>query len=181
MIDVLFVGDSLFANFEELQKIMNSKNMAVGGNKTVETAALMRDIRLCFPKKLIMMIGINDFLCNKKYWTNSFSIPFEKTYDALLELIKSNLPETEVILVSILPICANGGIEERFVVDWNKEIDIINKFIEKKSLVYQMEYLDAASSMKDNTNALVKEYTIEGIHLTQQGYSKLFEVIQKVL
>ena len=49
------------------------------------------------------MIGINDFLCNIRFFEHGYTIPFHKTYDALIDLITVNLPKTKLYLVSMLP------------------------------------------------------------------------------
>lgn len=168
---VVFMGDSITAGFKLLNQYPNVKNMGIGGYKSTELIPLVKELRLEQPDVLFLMIGINDFLCNKRYWPHGYTIPFDKTYDVLLDLITTNLPRTKVYLSSILPM--NGRPEGMLVVEnivkFNQEIDVINQFIHQKSKAYKCQYLDLNTLFKEN-GLLKQSFTIDGIHLSEEGY-----------
>ena len=128
---VVFMGDSITAQFKSLAQFPNVKNMGIGGYKSTELIPLVKELRLEQPDVLFLMVGINDFLCNKRYWPHGYTIPFDKTYDALVDLITTNLPRTKVYLSSILPMRgrAEGMLVEENIIGFNREIDVINQFI----------------------------------------------------
>src|SRR5690554_2126314 len=101
---VVFMGDSITAGFKKLNDYKHIINIGVGGYKTTECIPLVKELRILNPNILILMIGINDYLYNIPLYDHAFSIPFHKTYDTLLDLIRVNLPKTKIYLVSILPL-----------------------------------------------------------------------------
>lgn len=168
---IVFMGDSITAGFKQLNQYPNVINMGVGGYKTTELIPLVKELRLHQPEVVFLMIGINDFLCNLRYFPHGYTIPFHKTYDALVEMISVNLPRTKVYLTSILPMNGRpeGLLVKENVKTYNKEIEIINKFIKDKSKTYKATYLDLYNVvLKDGL--LNEDYTIDGIHLSEKGY-----------
>lgn len=178
---VVFMGDSITAGFKLLNQFPNVKNMGIGGYKSTELIPLVKELRLEQPEVLFLMIGINDFLCNKRYWPHGYTIPFHKTYDTLLDLITINLPRTKVYLSSILPMNGrpDGLLVKENVFLYNQEIDIINQFIKEKSKSYKATYLDLNSVFKEN-GLLKDDYTIDGIHLNEQGYQVYLEQLKTI-
>ncbi len=124
------------------------------------------------------LIGINDFLCNKRTWEHGYTIPFHKTYDVILDMIRINLPRTKLYVLSILPINVFGQISEATSVAYNQEIDVINRFILEKSKSYQATFLDISQGFKVN-QVLNPLWTKDGIHLNDLGYEHYEAVISK--
>lgn len=178
---VVFMGDSITAGFELLSQYKHIKNMGVGGYKSTELIPMVKELRLEQPDVLFLMIGINDFLCNKRYWPNGYTIPFHKTYDTLLELISINLPRTSVYLTSILPMNSRteGMLNNENVLLFNKEIDMINLFIKEKAKAYKASYLDLNSLFKKD-GLLNEAYTKDGIHLSPLGYQVYLDYLKTI-
>lgn len=176
---VIFMGDSITANFKELNDYPNIENMGVGGYKSTELIPLVKELRVKQPDVVFLMVGINDFLCNKRLWINGYTIPFEKTYDVLLDLISTNLPRAKLYLLSILPM--NQGHSDLLSLDnvlaFNKEIDQINLFIKAKMKAYEATYLDLNIVFKMN-GLLNEAYTIDGIHLSPLGYKRYLDFLK---
>jgi lysophospholipase L1-like esterase len=178
---VVFMGDSITAGFKQLNAFPNIKNMGVGGYKSTELIPLVKELRLEQPEVLFLMIGINDFLCNKRFWPHGYTIPFEKTYDTLLDLITTNLPRTKIYLSSILPMRgrSEGLLVERNVKVYNQEIDIINQFIHQKSKAYKCHFLNLNAVFKQD-GLLNETYTIDGIHLSEIGYEVYLNCLKNI-
>ena len=181
MTQVVFMGDSITAGFKLLNQFPHVKNMGIGGFKSTELIPMVKELRLEQPEVLFLMIGINDFLCNKRYWPHGYTIPFHKTYDTLLDLITINLPRTKVYLSSILPMNGrqDGLLVKENVFLFNQEIDIINQFIKEKSKSYKATYLDLNAIFKEN-GLLKDDYTIDGIHLSEQGYQVYLNYLKAI-
>lgn len=178
---VVFMGDSITAQFKSLAQFPNVKNMGIGGYKSTELIPLVKELRLEQPDVLFLMVGINDFLCNKRYWPHGYTIPFDKTYDALVDLITTNLPRTKVYLSSILPMRgrAEGMLVEENIIGFNREIDVINQFIHQKAKAYKHTYLDLNTLFKKD-GLLNEAYSQDGIHLSEKGYEVYLETLKKI-
>lgn len=178
---VVFMGDSITAGFKLLSQFPNVKNMGIGGYKSTELIPLVKELRLEQPDVLFLMIGINDFLCNKRFWPHGYTIPFDKTYDVLLDLITTNLPRTKVYLTSILPMSgrSEGLLIESNVLGFNQEIDVINQFIHQKAKAYKHTYLDLNRIFKKD-GLLNQTYTLDGIHLSEQGYEVYLNTLKTI-
>ena len=178
---VVFMGDSITAGFKQLNEFSHVKNMGIGGYKSTELIPLVKELRWEQPEVLFLMIGINDFLCNKRYWPHGYTIPFDKTYDVLLDLITTNLPRTKIYLSSILPMSgrSEGLLAEENVYRFNQEIDVINQFIFQKSKAYKCTYLDLNSIFKHD-GLMHKTYTIDGIHLSETGYTVYLNYLKTI-
>ncbi|WP_025724525.1 SGNH/GDSL hydrolase family protein [Acholeplasma granularum] len=177
---IVFMGDSITAGFKLLSNYENIINMGVGGNKTTETIPLVKNLRLHQPDIVVLMIGINDFLCNVRYFDHGYTIPFYKTYDALIDLISVNLPRTNLYLVSMLPMNSRseGQLTKENVLEYNKDIYFINKFIKHQAKAYKATYLDLYSKFIVD-GYLNPHYTIDGIHLSELGYETYLEFLKE--
>lgn len=178
---VVFMGDSITAGFDLLNQYKHITNMGVGGNKTTESIPLIKAVRLEQPDVLFLMIGINDFLCNKRFWPHGYTIPFHKTYDVLLDLIAINLPRTKLHLISILPIGNRneGLLNNENTKSFNIELDIINQFIKEKAKILKANYIDLNSLFKKD-GLMIKDYTSDGIHLNALGYETFLNHLKSI-
>lgn len=175
---VVFMGDSITAGFKKLSNYEHIINMGVGGYKTTELIPMVKELRLHQPEVVVLLIGINDFLCNKRFYEHGYTIPFHKTYDVLLDLINTNLPRTKLYLVSMLPLYfkSEGMMNKENVLSYNQEIAQINEFIKNKSKAYKANYLDVYSQFIVD-GYLNNAYTIDGIHLNDKGYEQYYEFL----
>lgn len=174
---IVFYGDSITEGFELLKQNSNVINMGVSGDKTINLVARITDVIKESPDRIIIMIGTNDYLVKKKLWQDYVSINFRALYSALLTLIKDNLPNAEVVLLSILPISEKDVDLEQY----NKEIDEYNNIIKELSIAYNCTYKYISSSFKTERNEMKKEYTLDGVHLSSKGYSLFYNLIEDLL
>lgn len=177
---VVFIGDSITANFKHLSNYAHIVNMGVGGYKTTELLHSVKELRLHQPDIIVLMIGINDFMCNKRFYEHGYTIPFHKTYDALVDMICTNLPKAKLYLVSILPLNTKpeGLMNNENVLKYNVEISIINDFIKQKAKTYKATYLNLYKHFIED-GYLVKSYTLDGIHLNDLGYDHYLKFLKE--
>lgn len=177
---VVFMGDSITAGFKRLADYENIINMGVGGYKTTELIPLVKELRLHQPEVVVLLIGINDFLCNKRFYEHGYTIPFHKTYDVLLEMISTNLPKAKLYLISILPLTTKetGMLNAENVQNYNQEINHLNDFIKNKSKAYKATYLNLYSEFL-NEGYLDRTLTLDGIHLNEKGYDKFLTFLKE--
>ena len=80
----------------------------------------------------------------------------------------------EIYVQSVLPV---NDQMSKFGVH-NDEIARMNEGIRQLAEQYGMTYIDVYPSMLDGEGHLMKDYTIDGVHLTWQGYVTWQEVLQ---
>jgi lysophospholipase L1-like esterase len=168
---IVFVGDSLTDGYK-LDKHYADLDLAVynrgiGGDTTFGVLGRMGvsiyDIK---PSKVVLLIGGNDVNGGVEP-----DIIIENSLKIVSE-IKENLPETEIYFVSMIP--QNNDI--KIYGDFSAEVHVakimeINAEIEKAlKNEKNVTYIDLFSLLKDENNLLVKEYSTDGLHLTENGY-----------
>lgn len=175
---VVFLGDSLTNWFTKLDRFKNVINMGVAGDKTIEIIGRLNAVTLEQPDQLFLMVGINDFTTNKGKWGDNLRIPFLESYHLLLHILKISLPKTQFIVQAMLPlgVCGLATIDE--VESFNKEISNLNKEIEKLAKKFNMKFIDFSNKFKDENKRLKQEYTIDGVHLSDDGYEIFYNEIK---
>lgn len=165
---IVFIGDSitdlyhLDDYYQDLS--LRTYNRGIGGDVT---GMLLKRIQVSLydlePTKVVLMIGINDI--NGGVSTDTIL----ENYDNILKGIKTKLPSAKVYTMSILPI--NSDLPS--YVDVNKSTErilTINEEIKTMTTNYSYKYMDLFSLVKDDKNHLKKEYSLDGIHLSEQGF-----------
>ena len=165
---IVFIGDSitdLYHLDDYYQDLpLRTYNRGIGGDVT---GMLLKRIKVSLydlePTKVVLMIGINDINGGVSRDT------ILDNYNNILKGIKTTLPSTKVYTMSILPI--NSDLPA--YVDVNKSTEsiiAINEEIKEMANNYSYQYMDLFSLVKDDSNHLKKEYSLDGIHLSEQGF-----------
>lgn len=171
---ILFLGDSLTDQGEwvELLENANIVNRGISGDTTRRILNRLDAVVETKPKQIFLMIGINDFVNEKK----SIKEVLDK-YKIILEELKTKIPQTEVFLQSVLPVNNNLTI---FFQDNQKVIKFNSKLQElAKELGYQ--YIDIFSNLVDSENQLDASYTTDGLHLNGKAYLIWKQAVEKYI
>ena len=165
-VDVAFIGDSLTDGYDLKMYYPEMKviNRGIGGDTTHGVLArLDASIIEPAPRVVVMMIG-----------TNNLGDMFTD-YDEILIKLKSELPDTMVVILSIPP--ASGEYVER-----NGQIAINNVKIKSLAEKYDYAYVDVFTPLFDfERNELSAEYTTDGLHFTPLGYEVITAEVKPVL
>ena len=165
-VDVSFIGDSLTEGYDVETfypdyKVVNrgiSGDTTFGVEKRLDCSAY--DVK---PKVISMLIGANNFET------------MMQNYEKIVQGFRENLPQTKVILCSLTSMTG----------DWAKNNEIArqnNVEIQKIATKYGYVYADLYNALLDpNTNELKKEYSVDGGHLTSDGYKVVTSVITPIL
>ncbi|ERJ12342.1 SGNH/GDSL hydrolase family protein [Haloplasma contractile] len=173
----VFIGDSLIEQFKELNKLKYSYNQGVGGDRTLDVIARLDDLYKINPERVFLLIGINDILLNHSNHGRNPKIDIERTYKSIVKNLTLNLNDnTEIFILSILPVCEGYFIANTIVDELNDTIDHMNQYIKMLSTENEMIYVDLNADLKKE-NRLDKVYSIDGIHLSKVGYKKIFKKI----
>ncbi len=178
---IVFLGDSITANFKLLDNYHQIINLGIGGDKTTEILSRIKDVYPYKPHKLFLLIGINDFLVNKKVWEYPSEINIIKNIETIIKQLIDNLPNTFIYSLSILPIGINQFIKNSLLLSYNEEINLLNEDIKKISHQYDVTYININEYFKNSSGLLNDIYSLDGIHLTEEGYNLFIKLIKKYI
>ena len=164
--DVAFLGDSItdwYDIVENYYKEYKTANRGIAGDTT---NGLLDRLDFCAyalkPKIVYMMIGINNI-----------DTMFDK-YEDLLKGIKTNLPDSKVILASLTPVSWEGG---------NQKVITANKKIKEYANSYSFTYVDLYSHMviPDNYELIDDTCFGDGLHPNPKGYEIMTSLIKPII
>ena len=180
--NIVFVGDSLFEgyNVEESFKDRHVVNSGISGNKTTDILDDMeKRIYRYNPSTVFLLIGTNDFIDDELTKEDTVL-----NIGKIIDEIKENRPYTEINVISLLPV--NKTDNEKISVSMianrnNKEIKEINSGVKVLCDEKKVIYIDMYNLLTDENGNLKIDYTIEGLHLTKEGYSVITNELMKYL
>lgn len=181
---VVFAGSSLMEMFpiEKLLKEHNDPpviyNRGIGGFITDE---LMQVLDVCVtdlsPSKVFINIGTNDLS-----WE---SIPISQMiahYDEILTTIEEKVPGVKIYLMAYYPVnyeAATEQMKECLKIRTNEKIALANEEVKKLAARHNQSYIDVNRNLKDEQGRLKAEYTIEGMHIKEEGYRVIYEDVMR--
>lgn len=117
------------------------------------------------PRNIVILIGTNDL---------GHGIPADFTVlnvENSIKLIKSGSPETNIVLLSALPVNKNVGILNRMVGRrTNEALSELNRSYKELCEKYAVTFLDITERLKDEKGRFDKKYTYDGLHPNIRGY-----------
>ena len=179
---IVFTGSSLMEMFP-INKLLSEHgddtiiyNRGVGGFISDELLAV---IDVCAvdlqPRKVFINIGTNDLS-----WS---SIPISaliENYDKIITAIESGVPDVEIYLMAYYPVnfeAASKEMKECLKIRTNEKITAANAEVEKLAQRHGQRYIDINHNLKDEQGRLKAEFTIEGLHINEQGYRAIYDDI----
>lgn len=175
--NIVFLGDSI-TDFYDLDKYYpdnNVVNSGVNGNVSEDILSDMYNrVYRYNPSKIFLLIGTNQ-------------IPIGDSDDDIVEDIKKiitethdNRPITKIYVESIYPV--NSSLNKKTVKDReNDRISELNKKIEEmvKDIDY-VEYINVYDKLVDG-EVLNEEYSDDGLHLNDNGYEVVTDILKKYI
>jgi len=175
---IVFLGDSItdFFRVNEFFPGVYVKNRGISGDTTDGVLnRLAESVYELSPSKIFLMIGTND-LGNKK------SVEYiSGNIRKIISEIKRNCPQTKIYLESVYPVSLLKDKKiKKFIVRKRNNRDISRLNDKLKNMADEMEitYIDVYSHLVDGSGNIKTEYTVEGLHLTIQGYSVVADVLR---
>ena len=171
---IVFLGDSITAleNWNALFGISCIVNAGISGNTTDDVLTRLDSVIISKPRKLFLMIGINDLLRNKDV---AYVL---SNYEIILNKIKAQSPVTIVYVQSALPI--NNDILKNKNTD-SQEIIEFNSKLKNIAADRNLTYIDLYPSFCSSDNKLYRIYSKDGLHPGFLGYSTWKDLIDKYL
>ena len=168
---IVFVGDSItdLYHLDDYYSDLSlaTYNRGIGGDVTWGVLnRIQGSVVDLHPTKVVLMIGINDL--------NGGRSPesIVSNYNAILDILKSDLPTTEVYCMSIIPM--NSVINWALPCDVNvrnEQIRNINSDLMTIVNDHGYEYIDLYSQVEDENHSLQSNLTDDGIHLNNNGFA----------
>lgn len=179
---VVFFGDSITEMYDLEKHFPHIKpiyNCGIGGATSNELLWMVDEAVIKYqPKVVVMMIGINDLGNTTMLSPKDIAVNVKN----IIDLIRGNCPDTQIILMSTLP-CIES------LRDYHQVPGIrCNDLVEMIYHQYQEMILDSQTTLlwtfqdfvDENKEALVKFYQ-DGLHLNEEGYKHLTKILMPVL
>lgn len=181
---IVFTGSSLMEMFP-INKLLREHNdstiiynRGIGGFISDELLAV---IDVCVidlaPKKVFINIGTNDLS-----WS---TIPIEQlmnNYDKILSAIENAVHGVKIYLMAYYPVnyeAAEESMKECLKIRTNEKINAANAEVRRLAEKHGQRYIDINRNLKDECGRLKAEYTIEGMHINEDGYRAIYDDIMK--
>ncbi|MBQ1210484.1 MAG: hypothetical protein IIX68_01595 [Clostridia bacterium] len=166
-VEVAFLGDSLTDGYDLTKYYPQyvTANRGIGGDTTFDLEArLAVSVYELKPQVAVMLIGAN----------NPYTMM--ENYEAILSGLKTNLPNTQVVLLSMT---AMGG---EIWGPKNPQAMQNNIIIQSLAKKYDFTYVDLFTPLYDlSAGEVYAGYTVDGGHFTHEGYLAVTAQITPVL
>ncbi|HWB09059.1 MAG TPA: platelet-activating factor acetylhydrolase IB subunit [Pirellulales bacterium] len=175
-VSLLFIGDSITEGWgtdtgqEVWEKFYGSRkamNAGIGGDRTQHVLWRLDNgnVENIKPKLAVVMIGTNN---------SGSDTPDDIAagITAIVEKLRSKLPETKILLLGIFPRGENDDDEKR------KVNVAVNKIIQSLDDGKAVFYLDLSDKFLNQDGTLEREIMPDLLHLSQQGYEIWAESIE---
>lgn len=169
---IVFVGDSLIQRcpWNEILNRDDVLNRGIGGETIANVRGRLNEIARHQPRQIFLMIGINDLLEGRS------GADVGRDLALLKNEIRKRLPQTQIVLQSLLPINAEGTAAvapdeaQRQQKQINASIVALNNALRKWDDGRQIRFVDVHSRLLDQSGELSASYTSDGLHLNGRGY-----------
>lgn len=177
-VDLLFIGDSITQGWEGAGKEAwkerfaprKAVNLGIGGDRTEHVLWRLENgnIKGIKPKLAVIMIGTNNSGSNT-------SEEIAAGVTAIVEKLKTDLPETKILLLAIFPRGENPENKQR------KVNEGANAIFAKLADGEHVEYLDIGPKFLDAQGNLSKDIMPDLLHLNPQSYQIWADAIEPQL
>ncbi len=181
---ILFAGSSLMFHFP-IEKMcaeigMTVYNRGVGGYEIDDYMKVLDTVILDLePSVIYMNIGTNDI--------GDPDVSLDEMigrYEHLLDVVENRLPDASVTLMAYYPV--DPHTEEELMQDelktrTNEAIRRANQEVERMAERRALGFIDVNSPITDGNGCLKKEYSLDGVHITEEGYEAIFKELKKHL
>ena len=178
----VFLGDSI-TDWYDLDKYFEGLPVVNSGVSGYSTSNILNNMNKMVyqynPSKVFILIGINDL--ELKVDDNVVVNNIRK----IVQGIKKNRRYAKIYVESIYPI--NNSDDDKIegsIINGNRKnsdiIDINNKLV-KLTKEEGATYIDLHKELVDDNGLLKIEYTVDGLHLSSEGYEKVTEVLRKYI
>ena len=139
-------------------------NRGIIGDNTVSMTERLYQITPYNPRAIFLMAGINDMV------GNTTAEQVAQRVIKLIETIRTQAPQTQLFVQSILPIDETDG-RWKTLAGRTDDIPFANMLIKAYCETHDLVFVDIFHRMtRGRSNQLRRELSGDGLHLTEQGY-----------
>lgn len=172
---IIFLGNSITegGNWAKLLNDTTVVNRGIGGDITYGVLKRLDDIIARKPKKLFILLGINDI---------GKDIPdsvIAYNYARIIKQVHAGTPQTRIFVQSILPL---NPLMPRFPQHYDKaeHIPRINAMLRKNAPALNYTYINLWPAFADKSGRLKAELSAEGLHLKPAAYDVWVAYLKKL-
>ena len=178
-IDVVFLGDSLTAGgaFTSAFPDCACATLGFSGAKISMLSDAVPLVKKASPEKLFLLVGINSL-------HNGTEKHCAELYQALLDDLRNAAPDADIYIQSVLPVSKEKEISldiHNIMFCSNDTIRSFNRQLE--TLAEDNDrcfYVDLHTAFEKD-GVMNADYTADGIHLTEAGYSVWYDLLRPYL
>jgi lysophospholipase L1-like esterase len=167
---IVFLGNSItaFCEWSELMQNRDILNRGIAGDGTSDILNRLDDIISTNPKKVFLLIGINDLSYHPLQYTVD-------NYKLIVDKLQKQLPHSQLYLESVLPV--HNSLRRVNIL--NEDIVTLNKRIQTFALERNLKYIDIHHNMLDTEGALRENLSKDGVHLNAEGYKIMRDALMQ--
>ena len=172
---IVFLGNSIteVGRWSELLPGKNAVNRGISGDNSFGVYARLDQILAAKPKKIFLMIGVNDI---KRGTPLSYIMA---NYDRIVTKVKAVSPKTTIYLQSVLPV-TESILADIYARINNATIRTLNDSLRAVAGKYQCTYVDLHREVfADDKGQLKRELTTDGLHLKHAAYLLWVDYLKK--
>ena len=164
--EIVFLGNSITDGAEWFELLQNKKcrNRGISGDVTEGILLRLDGVTRLKPSAIFLLIGINDL-------SRNISVDeITGRYREILQRIEKETPGTKVYVQSVMPVNPATGRNTRLEGKTDLIIEL-NGRLQALAKEFGMTYIDLFTPLADDNNLLPRRYSIDGLHLSYEGYS----------
>jgi lysophospholipase L1-like esterase len=172
----LFIGDSMTEGFNLTSHFKQDSlvNMGIGGDFTSGVLRRLYLVERLQPKKIFVMIGINDIRMNVE------QVRIEEHYSQIITELKRCCPLSEIYIQSCLPTHSSSSNDQRNAQDM-EHIHLLNQFLAAECFHHQVQFINLYPLFEAKDNQLDPTLSYDGLHLNGRGYKIWAEAISSIV
>lgn len=171
--EIVFLGNSITDGAEWFELLGNKKCLNRGISADITEGILLRldQVTKLQPKKLFIMIGVNDL--SRNMTPDEIIVNYRK----ILERVRIESPRTKVYVQSVLPVNPATGMAKNHT-NKTPEIMELNGKLKTLATEFGHTYIDLFSLMADAENHLPRSFSVDGLHLSYKAYKVWADAIR---
>lgn len=161
---ILLVGSSSFTNWKDVQSYFPGHtiiNRGFGGSSLPDVIRFAPEIIYPYqPSQVLIYCGENDFPSGINITADTVFYRFSR----LFNMIRTNLPKTEIVYVSMKP----SPSRSKYLAEFRRGNEMIEKFLKKKT---NTAFIDVYSKMILKDGSPMTDIFLEDkLHMNKKGY-----------
>lgn len=182
--DIIFIGNSITEkgkDWSDKFNIAHIRNRGIAGDVTDGVLKRLDEIVYFKPKAVFILIGVND-LFNIHHEESARKFKYDKIVPStdyigknilkIAKLIHHKSPETKIYVRTVLP------TRREYL---KEDILNLNKKIQKDEAKGYYKVIDLYSQFVNANGDLIKDLTVDGVHLSDKGYEKWVEIEKPII